>query len=151
MDTIFQASDLASTKRREFLDAARGGRAHLRDTDGTDLVTLRARDLDVLDDLAFWSNHQRRLALLLARSEDPSLLDLGDIAWLRVFDREDMKAFVDELQDCLIASFADNDTKLLRDAVNAWRITAQQIEDPLRRAILTGRHNDADFCDGGEN
>ncbi|WP_141372265.1 hypothetical protein [Cellulomonas cellasea] len=151
MNLIFQASDLAGTKRREFLDAAREGRAHIRDTDGTDLVTLRAHELGVLDDLAYWSNQQRRLALLLGRAEIPSVVDLGDLAWLRVFDAEDMRAFVDELQNCLIAAFADNDSALIHEAVKAWRVTAQQAEDPLRRAVLTGRHDPSDFREGGES
>ena len=144
MDVIYQASDLA-TKRREFLDAARAGRAHIRDTDGTDLVALRAHDLRVLEELAYWSAQHRNLSRLLRDAEVPGVAQLADLAWLRVFDREDLTAFLEELQDCLIAASADGDTRVLRDAVEAWRVTAQQLEDPLRRSVLFARHDPSDF------
>ena len=144
MDVIYQASDLA-TKRREFLDAARAGRAHIRDTDGTDLVALRAHDLRVLEELAYWSAQHRNLSRLLRDVEVPGVAQLADLAWLRVFDREDLTAFLEELQDCLIAASADGDTRVLRDAVEAWRVTAQQLEDPLRRSVLFARHDPSDF------
>lgn len=144
MDIIYQASDLA-TKRREFLDAARAGRAHIRDTDGTDLVALRAQELRVLEELAYWSAQHRSLSRLLRDAEVPSVAQLADLAWLRAFDREDLTAFLEELQDCLIAASADGDTGVLRDAVEAWRVTAQQLEDPLRRSVLIARHDPRDF------
>lgn len=145
MDIIYQASDLATSKRREFLDAARTGRAHLRDTDGTDLVALRANELTVLEELAYWSAQHRNLGRLLRDSDVPRVAQLGDLAWLRAFDRDDLTAFLDELQDCLIAASADGDTGVLREAVRAWRVTAQQLEDPLRRSVLVGRHDPGDF------
>lgn len=145
MDIIYQASDLATSKRREFLDAARAGRAHLRDTDGTDLVALRAHELTVLEELAYWSAQHRHLDRLLRDAEVPRVAQLGELAWLRPFDRDDLVSFLDELQDCLIAASADRDTEVLRDAVRAWRITAQQLEDPLRRSVLIGRHNPDNF------
>ena len=39
-ETMFQASDLAGPRRREFIGAGRSGRALLRDTDGFALVML---------------------------------------------------------------------------------------------------------------
>lgn len=147
MDVIYQASDLATTKRRQFLDAARSGRAHLRDTDGTDLVALRARDLTTLEEIAYWSAHHRNLSRLLRDVDVPSVGQLGDLAWLRAFDRGDLVAFLDELHDCLIAATADHDTAVLADAIRAWRVTAQQLEDPLRRATLTSRHDPGDFVE----
>lgn len=149
MDVIFQASDLAGAKRREFLTAAREGRAHLRDTDGTELVALRAHDLSVLESLASWSNAHRRLSALIERTGSPTVADLGENAWLRVFDHDDISEFLAELQDALIASFSDNSTDVLDDCVRAWRLTAQQMQDPLRRSVLTARHDPADFQDGG--
>lgn len=144
MDVIYQASDLA-TKRREFLDAARAGRAHIRDTDGTDLVTLRAHELKVLEELAYWSAQHRHLGRLLRDTDVPGVAQLGELAWLRAFDRDDLTSFLEELQDALIAASADRDTRVLRDAIHAWRVTAQQLEDPLRRSVLVARHNPGDF------
>ncbi|MDT0167338.1 hypothetical protein Q9R32_17435 [Actinotalea sp. AC32] len=145
MDIIYQASDLATSKRREFLDAARTGRAHLRDTDGTDLVALQAHELAVLEELAYWSAQHRHLDRLLRDADVPRVAQLGDLAWLRAFDRDDLVSFLEELQDCLIAASADRDMRVLRDAVRAWRVTAQQLEDPLRRSVLVNRHNPGDF------
>ncbi|MBN9375634.1 MAG: hypothetical protein J0I40_09635 [Cellulomonas sp.] len=148
MDMIYQASDLA-TRRREFINAARDGRAHLRDTDGTELVALRAGELEVLDGLAFWSGQHRRLERLLRDVEAPNVEQLGDLAWLRVFDRDDLVAFVEELYECLIAATADRNLAVLLEAVDAWRATAQQLEDPLRRSVLLARHDPSDFVDAG--
>lgn len=147
MDIIFQATDLAGAKRRDFLDAARSGRAHLRDTDGTDLVALRAQDLSVLDGLAYWSGQHRRLGRILRDVDVPTVSQLEDLAWLRAFDRDDVVAFLDELHDCLIAASADRDMDVLEEAINAWRVTAQQLEDPLRRSVLLARHDPSDFQD----
>ncbi len=147
MGVIYQASDLAGTKRREFLEAARSGRAHLRDTDGTDLVALRASDLDVLDRLAYWSAQYRRLGRLLRNVGSPNLEQLGDLAWLRGFDRDDLLVFLDELHDCLIAASADHDLTVLESAIRAWRATSQQLEDPMRSSVLLGRYKSNDYVD----
>jgi len=150
MDVIFQASDLVS-KRREILNAARDGRAHIRDTDGTELVALRAGALTTLEALARWSNEHRRLRALFDRTSAPTVADLGESAWLRAFEQSEREEFVAELQDALIAAFADNSTVALDECLGAWRITAQQLEDPLRRAVLTGRHDPRDFADAGHD
>jgi len=146
MDIIYQASDLA-TKRREFLEAARAGRAHLRDTDGTNLVALRAQELEVLDGLAYWSAQHRSLSRQLRGTERLTVEGLADLAWLRAFDRDDVEAFVDELSDCLIAASADRDLAVLNEAVRAWRATAQQLDDPLRRSVLLSRHDQREFIE----
>lgn len=148
MDIIYQASDLTTSKRREFLDAARSGRAHLRDTDGTDIVALNAHALAVLDGLTYWSGQHRRLARLLRDVEVPTVAQLEDLAWLRTFDHDDMVAFRDELHDCLIAATADQDMGVLNEAVRAWQVTAHQLEDPLRRSVLLAQHDPGDFREG---
>lgn len=145
MDVIYQASDLAGAKRREFLEAARSGRAHLRDTDGTDLVALKAHDLKVLEGLAYWSAQHRRLGRILRDSDVPSIAQLEQLAWLRVFDRDDLVTFLEELHDCLIAASADYDLGVIEEAVQAWRVTARQLDDPLRRSVLLARHDPDDF------
>lgn len=147
MDVIYQATDLSGSKRREFLDAARAGRAHLRDTDGTDIVALRARDLDVLEQIAYWSAQHGRIARVVRDGHEPTVEQLGDLAWLRVFDHADMVAFLDELYDCLIAASADRDLAVLQQAVDAWRVTARQLDDPLRRSALLDRFASSNFLD----
>ncbi len=134
-DEIFQASDLAN-KRLLVLEAARAGGARFRDKDGTGLVMLPEGDLDVLKELARWSSAHLRLESLLRRSDRPTIAELGELAWLRVFDRDDLDEFLAELHDVLIAAHADNSVNALKECIHAWRVTASQLEDPLRRDVL---------------
>ncbi|MGC5660374.1 hypothetical protein ACN261_08210 [Micromonospora sp. WMMD723] len=143
--TIFQASDLTNQRRVEFLDAARSGRARLRDKDGTSLVMLPESHLVWLETMARWSAVHLRLEELLRRGVMPSITDLGDLAWLRAFDVDDLAEFVGELHEALVLANADQDPSGLDECVNAWRTTARQLEDPLRRRILLGDRSDADF------
>lgn len=150
-DTIYQASDLAGSKRVEFLDAARGGGARLRDRDGTSLVMLPESTLRLLETLTHWWEAYTRLDGLLRRANEvPGAGELGDLAWLRVFDRDDMQEFLGELHDALIAASADRDSAALESCITAWRITAKQLEDPLRRSVLLSKHVDSDFVEVSE-
>jgi hypothetical protein len=147
-DTIFQASDLAGSKRVEFLDAARGGQARLRDRDGMSLVMLPESTLRLLEALTSWWEAYTRLDSLLRRATDvPSARELGDLAWLRSVDRDDMEEFLSDLHEALVASSADRDLAVLDSCINAWRITARQLEDPLRRSVLLGSNIDSDFIE----
>jgi hypothetical protein len=143
---IFQSSDLAK-RRTSVLEAARAGRALVRDGDGSGLVMLPESDLAVLEGFAKWSQSLQRLNVLVAAERDVSVAELGDLAWLRVFDRDDQRAFADELHESLIAGLADHDLSSVDEVVTAWRITARQLEDPLRRSVLLGRHNPSDYVD----
>jgi hypothetical protein len=143
---IFQSSDLAK-QRTEFLEAARTGRARVRDKDGTGLVMLPESELDVLEQYAQWSQAHVRLSSLLASKDRITVSDLGELAWLRVFDRDDLSEFADELRDALIAGLADKDLGPVFEMVDAWRTTAKQLEDPLRRSVLLGNLADADLVD----
>ena len=89
-------------KRREFLEAAKHGRARLRDSDGISIVALPETELEALDAIAQWSANHQRLTALLAANRRLTATDLGPLAWLRAFDREDQLEFCDELQDSLI-------------------------------------------------
>jgi hypothetical protein len=148
-DTIFQSSDLAN-KRTEFLAAARSGLARLRDKDGTSFVMLPEGRLILLEELTRWSQALIRLQALLRRDTVPKVSELGDLAWLRSFDVEDLREFMDELHDALVAAYADGDTTALNNCLCAWRITARQLADPLRRAILHGSHQPEDFVEVSE-
>ena len=144
-DTIFLPSDLAGKKRTEFLQAAREGSARIRDKDGTSLVTMPESRVVTLRLVSEWSGHLLRLQELLARDGQPSLGDLGELAWLRVFDRDDLREFADELHQSLIASISDESGDALSETVRAWRVTAKEIDDPLRRSVLMGEFSEADF------
>lgn len=144
-DTIYQPSDLAGKKRTEFVQAARDGSARLRDKDGTSLLMLPESRVVALRGVAEWSRHLFRLQELLARDVRLSVSDLGELAWLRVFERDDLEEFADELHQVLIAAIADESVDVLNEAVRAWRVTAKEIEDPLRSAVLTTEYAAADF------
>ncbi|TCO64247.1 DUF6247 family protein [Actinocrispum wychmicini] len=134
-DEIFQTSDLA-TRRTDVVKAARAGVARVRDKDGTSLVMLPEGELDALQELADWSAAHLRLEALLRRETRPTVAELGDLAWLRVFDDDDLAEFMAELQDVLIAAHADKSAAALHTCIHAWRVTARQLEDPLRREVL---------------
>ncbi|MFG6197227.1 hypothetical protein [Nonomuraea sp. JJY05] len=145
-ETIYQATDLTGTKRVEFLNEARRDRARLRATDGTSLVMLPERTLDLLEALAKWGEAYAKLSTLLRRTAGvPSTSELGELAWLRSLDREDVEEFLSELQDAIIAANADEDTAVLDECLRAWRATARQLADPLRRSVLLGTHRSDDY------
>ncbi|WP_439681776.1 hypothetical protein [Embleya sp. MST-111070] len=143
-DAIFQASDLAN-KRTELLSAARSGVARVRDKDGTSLVMLPESQLLLLQSVSDWSRHLMRLTTLAEGVERPTVDQLGELAWLRAFDNEDLQEFVSDMKQCLVAAHADGDPQVLEDCLNDWRTTAKQLEDPLRRSVLLGRHEPSDF------
>jgi hypothetical protein len=144
---IFKVSDLAQS-RTELLEAARHGRARVRDTDGTGLVMLREQELVLLEQLTTWSRALSRLEKLLKLGEPPTVRELGpELAWLRAFDPDDLQEFAEELDDALVAAQADGDAAPIENAVSAWRLTARQLEDPLRRSILLGTHVETDYLD----
>ncbi len=146
-DTIFLPSDLAGSKRTEILRVAREGAARIRDKDGTSLVMLPEAQVASLQFVAEWSGNLLRLQELLARGGQPTVGDLGELAWLRGFDRDDLQEFADELHQVLIASIADGHGEALDATVRAWRTTAKEIEDPLRRSILTGELSPGSLVD----
>ncbi|MFJ4635963.1 hypothetical protein ACIP69_09895 [Streptomyces hygroscopicus] len=136
-DVIFQSTDLATQRRTEFLSAARSGLARLRDKNGTSLVMLPERHLQLLEELRKWSSVHLRLERLLARPDfRPTVQELGDLAWLRVFDCEDLREFADELGEAIVAADSDNDAAVLHECLDAWKTTARQLEDPMRRSVL---------------
>ena len=145
-EMIFQASDL-QTKRTEFLAAAREGRAVLRDKDGTGYVMVPESQLNYLELMAKWSQALGRLEVLARREWPAAINDLGDLAWLRVFDLDDLQEFIGELKDVLTSTYADQDAAILQQCLRDWRITARQLEDPLRRSVLLSSNSVEDFVE----
>ena len=111
---VFQASDLAGAKRREFLGAAREGGALLRDTDGFALTMIPLAQLEAVTEIA-----QVAVAALLALaalgrgSTRPA--DFGQLAWLAAFDEDDRAEFFEELRDALSIAAATRDAGARRD------------------------------------
>ncbi len=111
---VFQASDLAGAKRREFLGAAREGGALLRDTDGFALTMIPLAQLEAIT----------------------------EIAQLAAFDGEDRAEFFEELRDALSVAEATRDATPVETCLREWRTTARALSDPLRQAILTAPGDD---------
>lgn len=138
---VFQASDLAGAKRREFLGAARQGGALLRDTDGFALKMLPLAQFEAMAQVASTAlaAFQAQYALRHGQAR-PS--DLGPLAWLAAFDADDRAEFFDELRDALSMAVATSDAAPLERCLHDWCTTAQALSDPLRREVLTGPGDD---------
>jgi hypothetical protein len=148
-ETIFQPTDLVK-KRTEVMNAARGGLARLRDSDGTSYVMVPEGRLTLLEELAEWSQALIKLEALLRRGSRPTVSELGELAWLRGFDASELREFIEELHDALVVAHAEGELALLEDCLRGWRATARQLADPLRRSVLLGSHNPDDFEEASE-
>jgi Family of unknown function (DUF6247) len=140
---VFQASDLAGAKRREFLGAAREGGALLRDTDGFALTMVPLAQLQAIIEVA----HTAVAALLAMAAlgrESVRPAELGPLAWLAVLDEDDRAEFFSELRDALTVAEATRDAAPVETCLREWQTTARALADPLRRAILTGPGDDDD-------
>lgn len=143
----YTLTDLAGAKRTQLVEDARRGRARVRDKDGQTLVMLREQHLTVLEEFAHWSQIQQRLSAMASSERVHSVAELGDLAWVRGFDADDLASFAEELLGALLSSLADEDLSLVDEVVSAWRATARQLEDPLRKSILFGDLDEGAFAE----
>lgn len=144
---MYQVSDLAGSRRREFLDEAKTGSASLRDTDGSVLTMLAGDRIDALQEAADAASMVFYAEAALARNSDPSAVDLGGFAWLTEFDDDDRSEALADIRNAIVATVSSRDATILRETLNAWITTAKVLHDPLRRAILTGQLDDDDFAE----
>ncbi len=138
---VFQASDLAGAKRREFLGAARVGGALLRDTDGFALTMVPLSQLEAITEIAHTAVAALLAVAALGRGQTRPA-ELGQLAWLAVFEEEDRAEFFDELRDALALAEATRDFTPVETCLREWRTTARALSDPLAREILTGPGSD---------
>src|SRR6185437_8318976 len=138
---MYQASDLAGAKRREFLGAAREGGALLRDTDGFALTMIPLAQLEAITEIA-----QVAVAALVALGARGRGLtrpaDFGQLAWLAAFDEDDRTEFFGELRDALSLAEATRDAAPVETCLREWRTTARALSDPLRHSVLTAPGDD---------
>ena len=143
---VFQASDLAGAKRREFLAAAREGGALLRDTDGFALTMVPLAKLEAITEVARTAvGALLAVARLSRRPFRPA--ELGQFAWLAAFEDDDRAEFFDELRDALAVAEATWDAAPVELVLREWRTTGRALEDPLAREILTAP-GDEDYAEG---
>lgn len=147
-ERIYQASDLAGTGRREFLDEARAGQARLRDTDGRSLVMLPEADYSFFDRLRTLTADYLALETALTRDaahRAPS--DLGGLAWADSLPESDLGELRRDYADELARATASRDLHALDLALHEWRMAADTWRDPVSRAILEGKVTDEDFVE----
>lgn len=146
--TIFQASDL-NQRGRAIIDAAREGEARVRDKDGFSLVMLPEERVRALETIAASVANLASIERALAHAPDrvPDLPGFGAWTWLRAFDVEDLREFVQEVRDALLVAAREETVGILDEVLRRWRTTAQALEDPLCRQILLGQHQPGDFVD----
>ena len=145
--TVFQASDLHE-HGRAVLDAARAGEARVRDQDGLSLLLLPEHRVRALSAVVRAAINLAGLEMAFATAPARlSLQDYGEWTWLRAFDRDDLAEFIQELRQALIIAGREEAPKVIDDVLDAWRVTAQVLEDPVGRKVLLGEHRDEDFVE----
>jgi hypothetical protein len=146
-DAIYTASDL-DRKRREVTDTARRGLARIRDTDGMPLVLLPARHYEVLEAVSRW--YDRLDVVDRARAKpatDRDVHDFGELTWLRHLDDDDLTTFVTELRTAVSVAYHDDDLTELEQLIRDWRVTAEELADPIRREVLLGDFDPDDYVE----
>jgi hypothetical protein len=144
---MFQVSDLAGARRREFLDEAKRSPAALRDTDGSVLVMLDADRLAALEEAGSVVGSLFTAEAVLRRTANPSPAELGGLAWLAEFDADDREEALAEIRDAIALTLTSENATVLRETLHAWATTAAVMRDPMRRAILTGPIAEPDFVE----
>jgi hypothetical protein len=144
---MYQVSDLAGARRREFLDEAKSASASLRDTDGSVLVMLAARRIAALQEAASATGMLFAAEAALKRSSDLKPSELGGFAWLSEFDDDDRAEAIAEIRDSIVTTIASADPAILRETLHSWATTASVMRDPLRRAVHTGAWDHSDFTE----
>ena len=135
----YQATDLAR-HHREVIDAARAGRALVRDKDGTALILALAADVERSDEIA-------RLALELVRARQTFTLPdelrspaaYGDLAWVSVLPDDDQRQFLDELTEALLVAASGTSLRPVELLVGDWRATAEAWANPDTRESLLAK------------
>ena len=145
--SVFQVSDLAGAKRREFLDKAKHSSAALRDTDGSMLVMLAAQRIAALTEATAVITQLFAAEAVLARTDTPSPVELGGLAWLAEFDADDRAEALAEIRNALVLTVASEDPQPLRETLHAWAATATVMRDPARRTVHTTPADDSDFVE----
>ena len=141
-------SDL-QRRYRTILDEARAGEARVRDLDGTNILLLPEAEVQALRRVSAAAANllaiERVIEVMATRR--PDLPEYGEWSWLRVFDADDLREFIGEIREAIIVGAREGSSALLDEQLRAWRITAQQADDPLFRTILRGGASAGDFIE----
>ncbi|NKX90649.1 hypothetical protein [Nocardia coubleae] len=144
---MYQVSDLAGARRREFLDEAKRSSASLRDTDGSVLIMLAAQRIAALHEAVAVTTQLFTAEAVLARTATPEPVELGGLAWLAEFDPDDRAEALAEIRNAVVLTVASEDPAPLREALHAWVTTAAVMRDSARRAVHIGSPQDSEFVE----
>lgn len=144
MTTTYLPTDL-QRRYRTILDEAKAGEARVRDADGTSILILPEADVQALRQVNAAAASLAAVEAVVdgAAARRPGLSEYGEWTWLRVFDVDDLREFVRDIRESIIVGAREGSTDPLDEQLRAWRLTAQQAQDPLFRAILLGRGDEA--------
>lgn len=132
----YQATDLAR-HHREVIDAARSGRALVRDKDGTVLILTLASDFDRNDDIAGLALEMVRVQQTISQPPNRRLANgYGGWAWLSVLPDEDQRRFVEEMTATLLVAASGTSLRPVELLIGDWRATAEAWADPDTRERL---------------
>lgn len=144
---MYQVSDLAGARRREFLDEAKRSSASLRDTDGSVLIMLAAQRIAALHEAVAVTTQVFTAEAVLARTSSPTPVELGGLAWLAEFDQDDRAEALAEIRNAVVLTVASEDPAPLREALHAWVTTAAVMRDSARRAVHIGAQTESEFVE----
>ncbi len=135
----YQATDLAR-RHREVIDAARTGRALVRDKDGTALILTLAADVERNEEIADLALELVRLRQAVEQpAEHRSPMSYGDQAWLSVLPDADQRRFLDELTEALLIAASGTSLRPVELLIDDWRATAEAWADPDTREALLAK------------
>ena len=145
--TVFQASDL-NRQWRTVLDAARSGQARVRDQDGFSFLVLPEHRVQAFLAVVRAAANLAKVEHALTTGQVPlSLPDYGEWTWLRHLPEEDLQEFLDDVRQAIIVAAREETLTVLEETLQDWRVTAGQLADSQRRAILLGEHREEDFVE----
>lgn len=135
----YQATDLAR-RHREVIDAARTGRALVRDKDGTALIMTLAADVERNEEIADLALELVRLRQAVEQpAEQRSPMSYGDLAWLSILPDANQRQFLDELTESLLVAASGTSLHPVELLIDDWRATAEAWADPDTREALLAK------------
>jgi len=147
-ERIYQTSDLSGRGRKEFIEAAQRGPTTLRTPEGESLVMLRAATLDHLARLRDYALNFLMLDNAMSRpAVDRRPADFGAWAFVWSLDEDQLGEFRSDINAALVHAGGGEDHSLVENELDAWRLTARTMADPVARSILTGEASDEDWVE----
>lgn len=126
----YQVSELQRSYRSIVRDAREGGRALIRDKDGTTLSLMPAADAE--RDAALRGHFLGFIQLteaLRAPRGQRTVTSLGQLAWASSLDDDDLAEFAMELTQALMVATSGGPLSSLEELLHDWQVTAAVAAD----------------------